>query len=232
MSHRLATHVHVLLATARPAVATFFASIARVERLNVDADVSAHAQAVSAASVAVVDAAIDPSAALAACEDLHRARPDLPVAALVCCPHSVTPWMLRTLFGAGVTGMLDLHAGADEMARALETIAHGGSVVNLHLKRGDRALLRDALAGRAPRSDLQLRLLELVALGLPDREIGRRVHLSPHTVKHHVEQLRGVVGARNRTELAAWAGRHGFYSPDAQASEQPVAVRVTRPPQT
>ena len=232
MSHRLATHVHVLLATARPAVATFFASIAHVERLAVGADVSAHAQAAPMADAAVVDAAIDPAAALAACEELHRARRDLPVAALVCCPHSVTPWTLRTLFGAGVTSMLDLQAGADEMARALETIAGGGSVVHLHLKRGDRAMLRDALSGRTPRSDLQLRLLELITLGLPDREIGRRVHLSPHTVKHHVEQLRSAVGARNRTELAAWAGRHGFYAPDTHEREQPVAVRVTRPPRT
>jgi DNA-binding NarL/FixJ family response regulator len=30
-------------------------------------------------------------------------------------------------------------------------------------------------------------------------------------VKHHVDQLRRDVGVRNRTELAAWAGRNGFY---------------------
>ena len=52
-----------------------------------------------------------------------------------------------------------------------------------------------------------------MAAGLPDHEIGRRLHLSPHTVKHHIEQLRGELGARNRIELAAWAGRHGFYRP-------------------
>src|SRR5438552_856135 len=57
--------------------------------------------------------------------------------------------------------------------------------------------------------------LELVARGLSDREIGAVLHLSPHTIKHHVEHLRAEVGARNRTELAAWAGRHGFYRPEA-----------------
>jgi DNA-binding NarL/FixJ family response regulator len=56
-----------------------------------------------------------------------------------------------------------------------------------------------------------LQLLELVAYGRSDREIGALLHLSPHTVKHRIERLRDALGARNRIELAAWAGRHGFY---------------------
>jgi len=31
-------------------------------------------------------------------------------------------------------------------------------------------------------------------------------------VKHRIEQLRNELGVRNRTELAAWAGRNGFYA--------------------
>ncbi len=54
-------------------------------------------------------------------------------------------------------------------------------------------------------------LLELVARGFTDSEIGRTLHLSPHTVKHQLESRAPPSGARNRTELAAWAGRHGFY---------------------
>ena len=67
-------------------------------------------------------------------------------------------------------------------------------------------------AGRPERRELQLQLLELVALGLPDHEIGRRLHLSPHTVKHQIEDLRTALRVRNRTELAAWAGKNGFYA--------------------
>ena len=53
----------------------------------------------------------------------------------------------------------------------------------------------------------------LVAQGLSDREIGARLHLSRHTVHHKIERLRGDLGLRNRTELAAWAGRQGLYPP-------------------
>jgi len=35
--------------------------------------------------------------------------------------------------------------------------------------------------------------------------------LSRHTVHHHVERLCRELGTRNRTELAAWAGRNGLY---------------------
>jgi DNA-binding NarL/FixJ family response regulator len=225
---RSATHLRVLVATARPAVECFLEQLAAVDRIDpTGEDVAAHLDVVGAASLAAVDVALDPVAALRLCSDLHAQRHELPIAAFVCCPYSVTPWNLRALFAAGVSSVIDLQASLDETRRALENVAHGGSVLHLHLRRGHRELLREVLTGAAPRSDTQFRLLELVALGLPDHEIGRRVHLSPHTVKHHIEQLRSDIGARNRIELAAWAGRHGFYSRDRGLDAVPV--RVTRP---
>src|SRR5437763_42195 len=71
-------------------------------------------------------------------------------------------------------------------------------------ERGRRA---EALRLNATDADL----LGYLAQGLPDRQIGERLHLSPHTIKHYIERLRDTVGARNRIELASWAGRHGFY---------------------
>jgi DNA-binding NarL/FixJ family response regulator len=45
-----------------------------------------------------------------------------------------------------------------------------------------------------------------VAAGLTDHEIGRQLYLSHHTVKHRIDRLRRRVRARNRIQLAAWAG--------------------------
>jgi DNA-binding NarL/FixJ family response regulator len=47
----------------------------------------------------------------------------------------------------------------------------------------------------------------LVALGLPDNEIGLRMCLSRHTIKHRIERLCRRHHARNRVQLAAVAGR-------------------------
>jgi DNA-binding NarL/FixJ family response regulator len=111
-----------------------------------------------------------------------------------------------------MASMLDLRSSQEELASALEAIVAGDSVLDVRVGWRNRPLLRDIFAREDPRADLDLRMLELLALGLPDHEMGRRLHLSPHTVKHHVESLRWELGLRNRIELAAWAGRHGFYS--------------------
>jgi DNA-binding NarL/FixJ family response regulator len=181
--------------------------------------VAAHADEVALADVALVDVGVDAQRALEVCEELARERPDLPVTAVVCCPTSMTAWGLRHLFETGVTSVIDLEATPLEFRRALRTVADGGSVFSVHLRRGQRALLREALTSRGPRPETSLHLLELVAIGLPDHEIGRRLHLSPHTVKHRIEDLRTRVGARNRVELAAWAGRHGLYAPESAGAE-------------
>src|SRR5919201_5660747 len=193
----------LLVATERPALLAFLADLGFGLRETADG-----------ADVAVVDVAVDPAAGAADCLELHHNWPDLPIAALICCPHAVTPWALQRLLAGGVSAIIDLQMGRDETARTLESVARGASVLHLQLRRGHRQFLRDLPSG-APRVEAQARLLELVALGLPDHEIGRRLFLSPHTVKHQIEQVRRELSVRNRTELAAWAGRHGFYAPEA-----------------
>jgi DNA-binding NarL/FixJ family response regulator len=229
--------LHLLLATNRAAVEGFFTSLAGhrlsidvvVERIGVSTEeLAAKGESVAAADVAAVDVALDATAGLAVCEELQRRRPMLPITAVVCCPHSITPWELRTLLHTGVSSVLDLQSTRDDAIRVLESAAEGGFVLHLHLRRGHRGILRDVLTGRA-QSEMQMQLLRLVTQGLPDHEIARRVYLSPHTVKHHIEQLRNDVGVRNRTELAAWAGRHGFYTPERGRPDDLVPVRVTHP---
>jgi DNA-binding NarL/FixJ family response regulator len=224
------TDVRIFLATSREAIVRLFAELSPAVTVAPVAPsvLEEEGDALTTADVAVIDVAIDQSAATELCRELHRADPSLPIAALLCCPHSITPWGLRTLLGDGVSSVLDLQSTPEETLRALETIAHGGSVLHLRLRRGQRAILRDVLTGRGP-NEMQLRLLGLVALGLTDQEIARRVHLSPHTVKHHIDQLRREVGTRNRTELAAWAGRHGFYAPGDRHDEDVVPVQLARP---
>jgi two-component system response regulator DevR len=206
--NRNGSELRVLLATGRPAVRTFFESLGfRVGTIAV----AAAPENGMRADVVVVDAALDPVAAIDFCLAAHADRPELPIVALVCCPRALAPWTLRSLLAAGVSSVLDLRGRGDETRRALLSAAGGETVLHVHLSRGGSALLSDVFSARPARRELQLSLLELVALGLPDREIGQRLHVSPHTVKHSIEQLRSAVGVRNRTELAAWAGRNGFY---------------------
>jgi DNA-binding CsgD family transcriptional regulator len=72
-----------------------------------------------------------------------------------------------------------------------------------------RAGIYDA-AGRRGFEMLSRREREVVALlaeGLSNAEIGRRLFVTPKTVEHHVTNILGRLGLRTRTEVAAWAHR-------------------------
>ncbi len=56
----------------------------------------------------------------------------------------------------------------------------------------------------------ELEVLELLAAGLTNREIGRRLFMSEHTVASHVSHLLGKIGARSRAEVVANAARLGL----------------------
>ena len=53
-------------------------------------------------------------------------------------------------------------------------------------------------------------VLVLVCEGLPNAEIGERLHLAESTVKTHVKALLAKTGRRNRVELIVHAFRHGL----------------------
>jgi DNA-binding NarL/FixJ family response regulator len=60
-------------------------------------------------------------------------------------------------------------------------------------------------------SETDSQILQLVARGIADREIRLQLRLSPYILHHHFQRLYRELHLRNRAELAAWAGRHGYY---------------------
>ncbi|MFB7911264.1 response regulator [Kitasatospora sp. NPDC056076] len=69
----------------------------------------------------------------------------------------------------------------------------------------------DASAGL---SDRERDVLVLLAEGLSNAEIGRRLHLSAGTVKDHVSTLLSRLGLVNRLQAALWAHRAGLLTHD------------------
>lgn len=83
------------------------------------------------------------------------------------------------------------------------------------------ALVREHLAqtmprgrdGDAPAPDLtrrELEVLRLITGGAGTRAIAERLHISPATVRNHVQNLLGKLGVHSRLEAAAYAVRHGL----------------------
>ncbi|HXM54406.1 MAG TPA: LuxR C-terminal-related transcriptional regulator, partial [Candidatus Dormibacteraeota bacterium] len=70
------------------------------------------------------------------------------------------------------------------------------------------------MTGPAPLSRREREVAALVAEGLTDREIARRLFIAERTAEGHVAQIRNKLGFDNRAQVASWATRQGL-SPGA-----------------
>jgi DNA-binding NarL/FixJ family response regulator len=61
-----------------------------------------------------------------------------------------------------------------------------------------------------PLTPRELQVLELIALGLPNKQIAARLGISDQTVKFHVASIAGKLGAANRTDIVRRAARRGL----------------------
>ena len=82
-------------------------------------------------------------------------------------------------------------------------------VGRLRLAAGSAAVLKYGAVRDAGITGRELEVARLVAAGLDNREIGKRLFISPKTVKNHLTSIYAKTGARNRVQLANFLGRPG-----------------------
>ncbi len=92
--------------------------------------------------------------------------------------------------------------GHDQIASACRSLLRkaGGSVPRRRNDTGVPSELREL--GVTAR---EFEVLQLLALGLPNKDIGARLYLSPRTVERHIANLAVKTGAARRSQLVAYA---------------------------
>ena len=110
---------------------------------------------------------------------------------------------------AGAVGYLLKDAEPEELIRGIHTAARGESPLD---PRAARTMLG---AQRAPDpldvlTDREREVLALVAEGLPNKQIGRRLEISEKTVKAHLTSIFRAIGVTDRMQAGLWARRHGL----------------------
>ena len=115
---------------------------------------------------------------------------------------------------AGASGYVLKGAAASELMNVLKTVNAGEVYVAPGLAWG---LLREMSKPRsAPLDELSTReheVLELVAAGLSNQEIGERLGLAEKTIKHYMTSILGKLRVRSRVEAALLAYREGLAPP-------------------
>lgn len=112
---------------------------------------------------------------------------------------------------AGAVGYMLKDAEPDDLVEAVRSVARGDSPLHPRVARQ----LLTARATRPAGPSLTAReqeVLELVRLGLANKQIARRLDISERTVKAHLTSVFSAIGVRDRTGAALWAERHR--SPD------------------
>src|SRR5688572_30229711 len=115
---------------------------------------------------------------------------------------------------AGVRGIILAEASSDEIAAALHAVSEGLVVLDppflAMLAAQNAHVVIDDGAPVEALSERELEVVELLALGLPNKTIARRLNISEHTVKFHVGSILAKLGAASRTEAVTRAARRGL----------------------
>jgi DNA-binding NarL/FixJ family response regulator len=121
---------------------------------------------------------------------------------------------------AGASGFMVKDATAEELVRAIRTVADGEALL---APSAVRRLIEAFAATADPAPELRARLadlspretevLRLIAHGQSNREIADALVLSPATVKSHVHALLGKLDLRDRVQAVVLAYESGLVKP-------------------
>jgi two-component system nitrate/nitrite response regulator NarL len=125
------------------------------------------------------------------------------------------PGMPNQLARAGLRGWACLARDVDAEQLDLAVRSAEAGLVLLDLPLAATSLALPATIGAPaqlmePLTARELQVLQLVAQGLPNKGIARRLGISENTAKFHVASLSGKLGASSRTEAVTLAARRGL----------------------
>jgi DNA-binding NarL/FixJ family response regulator len=158
----------------------------------------------------VMDIRMPKQNGIESCRDIRSALPDTRVLMLTSFADD------KAVMGAiiaGASGFMLKEVQTQELVQAMITVARGGSTLDPkssasiigQIRRGQVLSEGQKLAQQL--TERERNVLELVAEGLTNREIGERLYLSEKTVKHHVSDILSKLGLARRAQAATFAVR-------------------------
>jgi two-component system response regulator NreC len=139
---------------------------------------------------------------------LPQLRATAPATAVVILTMQDDPAFARQALAAGAVGYVLKETSRAELARAIRTVAKGGTYL-------DPAVGVGAISGRGPAAltDRETEVLRLLALGHTNAEIAGLLFLSVRTVETHRANLQRKLSISRRPELVRYALQRGVIHP-------------------
>ena len=118
---------------------------------------------------------------------------------------------------AGASGFLGKEEAANEVLSAAKAAAEGEVLIDpatltrlLHQVSKEREARRDAEALLGELTDREREILQLLAEGMRNEGIARKLFISPQTVQTHVRNLLAKLEVHSKLEAVAFAVKHGW----------------------
>ena len=159
--------------------------------------------------VAILDVRLPGESGIELCRELRAALPDLRCLMLTSFADDDA---LFSAILAGASGYLLKEIRGPELVSAVRRVASGQSLIDPALT----ATVMERLRGNrederlAKLSPQERRILDLIAEGKTNRQIGTELYLAEKTVKNYVSNLLTKMGFARRTEAAVYATRSKF----------------------
>ena len=155
--------------------------------------------------VAILDVRLPDGNGVEVCRDLRADHPE--IACLMLTSYADDEALLASVM-AGAAGYVLKQVGGRDLVADVRKVAAGGTLLDPKLT--ERVLER---IRRGPQEDVRLaaltpqerRILDCIAEGKTNRQIGEELFLAEKTVKNYVSNLLAKLGMQRRTEAAVFA---------------------------
>lgn len=159
----------------------------------------------TAPDVAVLDVRLPDGDGIEVCRDVRSKHPEIQCLMLTSFADDEAVY---AAIMAGAAGYVLKQVKGTDLVDAIRRVGQGESLLDPAVTA--RVLERMRRGGDDELADLtpqERRLLELIAEGLTNRQIGERMFLAEKTIKNYVSNLLAKLGMSRRTEAAVYAAR-------------------------
>ncbi|HET8663823.1 MAG TPA: response regulator transcription factor [Nocardioides sp.] len=157
--------------------------------------------------VAILDARLPDGSGIDVCREVRAVDPT--IRALILTSYDDDEALFAAIM-AGASGYILKEATGQDLIGAVHHVAAGHSLIDPLMTERVLDRVRNG-PEKAPElanlTDQELKLLELVAEGLTNRQIGERMFLAEKTVKNYVSTMLQKLGLERRTQAAVLASR-------------------------
>jgi two-component system, NarL family, response regulator DevR len=159
-----------------------------------------------APEVAILDVRLPDGDGVEVCREIRSVHPE--VACIMLTSYSDDEAVYSAIM-AGASGYLLKQVRGTDLIEGVRRVARGESLLDpaVTARVLDRIRHREEADELATLSNQEQTILELIAEGLTNRQIGERMFLAEKTVKNYVSNMLGKLGMSRRAEAAAYAAR-------------------------